>query len=373
MNKIYDFIVIGAGISACTFASFLNQRYSDASILLIEHGRRVGGRATTRKSRKNHILEFDHGLPSIIFTKQIPQDIQKLIAPLIDSGKLVDISNDILMINEFGEIKNEDNNNKYYRSLPFMVNFSKEIINQSINPKKINFIFQTLTKSIKRINNLWEIQIDKKMFFKSKNIILSSSLIAHPRCLEILKISSIPLRNAFVQGEDEVVDSILRRISKQTYIIRKICIFHVSNLSLVKKFNNQYLQINFSKVIKENFNFERIIFQMQSDGSMIISLHCFYINNLNNNLRDLNTENVINSLRSIFANQKKFLDLFIHARLIDKMNWRASQPSDYLLPKQLQWSSINKIGFCGDWFDFNSSGGLETAMKSAIRLAKLIN
>ena len=51
MNNSYDFIVIGAGISACTFASFLNKRFSDASILLVEHGRRIGGRATTRKSR----------------------------------------------------------------------------------------------------------------------------------------------------------------------------------------------------------------------------------------------------------------------------------------------------------------------------------
>ena len=55
------------------------------------------------------------------------------------------------------------------------------------------------------------------------------------------------------------------------------------------------------------------------------------------------------------------------------MDWRASQPLNPLLPKQLQWSQISKIGFCGDWFDLNSSSGLETAMKSAIRLAKLIN
>ena len=369
MRKIYDFAVIGAGISACTFASIVNKRFSDASILLIEHGRRIGGRATTRKSRKNQILEFDHGLPSIILSKQISEDILKLIAPLINSKKLIDISNDILTINEFGEIKSDSSNYKYYRSLPFMINFSQEIINQSINPKKINFLFQTLTKSIKRINNLWEIQVDKERFINSKNLILSSSLIAHPRCLEILQINSIPLRDALIQGEDEIVDSILREIRKQNYIRRKIYIFHVLNSLVVQKFNNQYLQIRFSKLILDNLNFERIIFQIQSDGSMIIALHCCYISNFIDNY----TENVLNSLRSIFANHPKFLDLFSHTRLIDKMNWRASQPRDCLLPKQLQWSQASKIGFCGDWFDLNSSGGLETAMKSAIRLAELIN
>ena len=71
MTNIYDYIVIGAGISACTFASTLNKRFSDISILLVEHGRRIGGRATTRKSRKNNIFEFDHGLPSINFIQDV--------------------------------------------------------------------------------------------------------------------------------------------------------------------------------------------------------------------------------------------------------------------------------------------------------------
>jgi len=42
MDDIFDFIVIGAGISGCTFASSLNKRFSDSSILLVEHGRRIG-------------------------------------------------------------------------------------------------------------------------------------------------------------------------------------------------------------------------------------------------------------------------------------------------------------------------------------------
>ncbi len=36
MNKIYDHLVIVAGISACNFAKLLNKRFSDASILLVE-------------------------------------------------------------------------------------------------------------------------------------------------------------------------------------------------------------------------------------------------------------------------------------------------------------------------------------------------
>ena len=141
-----------------------------------------------------------------------------------------------------------------------MINFCEEIINQSINPKKISFLFQTLTKSFKRKNNLWEIQLNTKTFIKSKHLILSSSLIAHPRCLKILKINSLPLRDAFIKGEDEVIDRLLREISKKNHLSRKIYIFHVPNCTVAQNFNQQYLQITFSQSIKDNLNFERIIF-----------------------------------------------------------------------------------------------------------------
>ncbi len=366
MSNIYDFIVIGAGISACTFASLLNKSSSDLSILLVEHGRRIGGRATTRKSRKNKNLEYDHGLPSINFTEHISEDILKLISPLINSKKLIDISKDILLMNEFGNINNALNHDLIYRSSPLMVNFCEEILNQSINPKNINFSFQTLIKSIKRIHDLWEIKDNNGKLIKSQNLILSSSLLAHPRCLKILNINSLPLRDAFIPGKDKVVDALLKQTKKLTYIMRKVYIFYVSNSSVVQNFNHQYLQIIFTNIIKEDLNFERIVFQRQSDGSIIISLHCSYINNL----PEISIDNMIKSLISLFSSYKVFLDLFFEASLIDTMDWRASQPLNNLLPKELQWSDNSKIGFCGDWFDLNSCGGVESAMNSSIRLVK---
>tara|TARA_Y100001968_G_scaffold318567_1_gene348952 strand:+ start:632 stop:1747 length:1116 start_codon:yes stop_codon:yes gene_type:complete len=369
MNNIYDFLVIGSGISACTFASLLNKRFSDASIILVEHGRRIGGRATTRKSRKNTSLEFDHGLPSISFNKNISTDMVKLISPLINSKKLIDISKDILLMNEFGVLNNALINERIYRGMPFMVNFCEEIINQGTNPKKINFLFQTLITSFKRTNDLWEIQVNNGMFIKSKNLILSSSLIAHPRCLKILKINSLPLRDAFTPGKDKVVDTLLIETRKLKYIKRKTYILYVSNLEIVQKFNHQYLQIMFSDVIRENLNFERIIFQIQSDGSMIIVLHC---SSIDDQIK-INNDTIIKSLISLFVNYKIFVDLFLQGRLIDEMHWRASQPLHHLLPKELQWSPISKIGFCGDWFDLNSFGGVESAINSSIRLVKLVS
>ena len=54
------------------------------------------------------------------------------------------------------------------------------------------------------------------------------------------------------------------------------------------------------------------------------------------------------------------------------MDCRTSQPFNHLLSKELQWSSTSKIGFCGDWFDLNCCGGVESAMNSSIRLTNLL-
>ena len=102
---------------------------------------------------------------------------------------------------------------------------------------------------------------------------------------------------------------------------------------------------------------------------MIIVLHCSYTNNFD----DINIDDLTNSLVFIFSKHQKFLDLFSHIKLIDIMNWRASQPTNNLVPLELQWSSRNKIGFCGDWFQSNFCDGVEGAMNSSIRLSKLID
>jgi len=368
MNNIYDFIVIGAGISACTFASCLNKRFSDASILLVEHGRRLGGRATTRRSRKNTILEYDHGLPSISFSKHISQDILTLISPLIDSKKLLEISDEILLIDQFGILNNAFITEKVFRCVPFMTNFCEGIINQSINPKKIDFLFQVLIKKINRINNIWEIEVDKGRFIQSKNLILSSSLIVHPRCFQILKTNTLPLREALILGEDKVVDSVLKETKKLNYIQRKTYILYVTDYAVVENFSYNYLQIFFSNIIRESCNFEKIIFQRQFDGSMIIVLHCY----CTHHLIEVDFEKIINFLTTYFCKYQIFIDLFLQARMIDTMYWRASQPLNNLLSKELQWSSTSNIGFCGDWFNLNSPRAVESAMNSSIRLAKLL-
>ena len=64
---------------------------------------------------------------------------------------------------------------------------------------------------------------------------------------------------------------------------------------------------------------------------MVILLHCSY----KNNLLEINIETIIKYLTSIFVNYRTFLNLFLQSRLIDIMDWRASQLLKNLLTKDL--------------------------------------
>ena len=100
-----------------------------------------------------------------------------------------------------------------------------------------------------------------------------------------------------------IVDSVIDKICKQKYIKRRNYIFHISDQQIVNNFNNKYLQVCFSSVIRASYNFEKIIFQMQLDGSMIVILHCSYIDYF----FDTNFNEIIILLCEIFVNHQNFV------------------------------------------------------------------
>ena len=60
----YDLLIIGGGISACVFASKYLQNNISKKIALIEVGRRLGGRSSTRISKKFKGWKLNHGAPN---------------------------------------------------------------------------------------------------------------------------------------------------------------------------------------------------------------------------------------------------------------------------------------------------------------------
>ena len=63
-NFIYDLVIIGGGISACIFASKYLKNNISKKIALIEIGRGLGGRSSTRISKRFKGWKLNHGAPN---------------------------------------------------------------------------------------------------------------------------------------------------------------------------------------------------------------------------------------------------------------------------------------------------------------------
>ena len=60
----YDLLIIGGGISACVFASNYLKNNITKKVGLIEIGRGLGGRSSTRISKKYEGWKLNHGSPN---------------------------------------------------------------------------------------------------------------------------------------------------------------------------------------------------------------------------------------------------------------------------------------------------------------------
>ena len=60
----YDLLIIGGGISACVFASKYLQNNVSKAIAIVEVGRKLGGRSSTRISKRFRGWKLNHGAPN---------------------------------------------------------------------------------------------------------------------------------------------------------------------------------------------------------------------------------------------------------------------------------------------------------------------
>ena len=68
----YDLLIIGGGISACVFASKYLKNNITKKVGLIEIGRGLGGRSSTRISKKYEGWKLNHGC--LLYTSPSPRD-----------------------------------------------------------------------------------------------------------------------------------------------------------------------------------------------------------------------------------------------------------------------------------------------------------
>ena len=381
-NCKYDLLIIGGGISACVFASSYLQINNSKKVALIEVGRGLGGRSSTRISKRFKGWKLNHGAPNLNIKNSKKNYLLKSFINKLLEKKFIRIDDsEMVFLDEksnFGDfIKSEFSCGINYLSLFTMSELSEKIIEFDDFKGKIDYFFETLIVDLKFSNDYWTLTSKNGDIFKSKYIICTTNLLSHKRSLDILHTNQIPLRKAIPKNKDKKIDLLFNFLNKQLFIPRlSFLIYTNENYSYKDSYSKKNRYFYLEKNLEDKYQFERVVFQLQDKKKLGIVIHSKNLDLINS---FINTTNEDFFKQKIFAN---FNELFMGNPYINQltcnekisiMKWRASQPSEQAVPLSLQLSRKYRLGFCGDWFAGEGFGRIEGAIVSALLLAKKIN
>ena len=141
----YDLIIIGGGISACVFASKYLQNNITKKVALLEVGRGLGGRSSTRISKRFKGWKLNHGAPNFNIRNRKDKILKNYIDELLENKFIKIDDSELISLGDECKLetinKSEFNFGKSYRSLFSMSEFSQKIIEFNNIRDKINFFF----------------------------------------------------------------------------------------------------------------------------------------------------------------------------------------------------------------------------------------
>ena len=376
-NSSYDLLIIGGGISACVFASKYLQKNPTKKMALVEFGRGLGGRSSTRISKRFKGWKLNHGSPNFNIRNSDDNLLLKNYIDELLENKFIKIDDsELISLGEEPKLMPDRESLFYsgdsYQSLLNMSELSQKIIEHNNLKGKIDLFFETLIIDLNFNKDEWILTSKNGDKFKSKYLICSTNLLLHKRSLKILGTNQIPLRKAIPKNKDKKIDLLLNYLGKQSFIPRLTFLIYTNEkYSFKDLYSKKYRYFYLKKNLENKYKFERVIFQMQDNGKLGIVIHTknleFINSYMNSKDQDCFKQKIFENFNEIFEGDFIVNQLNCNEK-ISIMNWRASQPSGIEVPLSLQFNKKYRIGFCGDWFEGEGFGRIEGSILSALIL-----
>ena len=377
-DNFYDIAIIGGGISSCVFASSHIKNGFNGRIAIIENGRNLGGRSSTRISRSKKGWKLNHGSPNFNICNDTNNELLKnFIQELLDAKIIQTDHSEVIKMNGDSKTYSDFFRGNTYISRSSMSALSQKIICCNNIKNQIDYFFETFVVKLDYDQNQWILTSKNGNKFKTKFLVCSSNLILHKRSLDILKINQIPFRKAIPLDKDKKIDKIINLINEQEYIQRlTFLIYTKKNYSYKDNYKNKFRYFLLNNALEQKFKFERIIFQKQYNNKLGIVIHTKNKDFINEYFQSKNDEIFNKKLLlnfNLLFDKDKYINKLVEYQDISIMTWRASQPYGFRIPEKFQICENLNVGFCGDWFDFEGFGRIEGAILSALKLSYKIN
>ena len=376
-----DLAVIGAGLAGCSLISRLQQLGSNLNIALIEAGRGPGGRTATRKRRDQSGWLLNHGAPGFGLSESKSEGMEALLAPLRSAGVLQRDERAVLSLNAQGDLSPANSPGAcpvggWWHGLPSMASICEALLDAA-DSVELSRQFETRVRWLERRQGHWLLENeDRTWSLRAKRLVLSGTLLAHPRSLKMLAWNDVPLRSAVAEGGDVGLDAVLSQLERSQAEVRWNLMVDLGVLAL----NGGQLpaQIWLDNDAKERWKVERLVLQPQSDGRWGLVVHGLDSGEAitpesQGRLMAQEQQRLLQLLPELMQGLPVVSAALQQATPLGVMRWGASRPLNHPLPEELQWCPTSAVGFCGDWIEGPGFGRAEGAISSAVNLAERLH
>ena len=376
-----DLAVIGAGLSGCSLIGRLQQLQSAFNIVVIEAGRGPGGRAASRRRRDLNGWLLDHGAPGFALSHSLSDGMDALLSPLISTGVLQQDKRPVLSLDVEAGLSAASNpeacpDGGWWHGLPCMARICEALI-ESGGSVQLSCQFETRVRWLERRHDHWLLENeDRSWSLKAQKLVLSGTLLAHPRSLKMLAWDDVPLRSAVAKGVDVGLDAVLSQLQRMRAEVRWNLMVDLGVPDL--KGDVFPAQIWLNEAAKARWQVERLVFQPQSDGRWGLVVHGLDSGEAitpQSQARLLAQEQhrLVNLLPELLKSSSGLSAAVNQAKPLGVMRWGASRPLNHPLHPELQWCPTSGVGFCGDWIEGPGFGTAEGAIRSGVDLAEQLH
>jgi len=381
--------VIGAGVAGCALVAQLRRLGVAAAISLWEAGRGPGGRAGTRRSRTDGDLVINHGAPLLNITGTPDPE---LLQPLLSEGWLEPWRGPVAMLE--GESRLNIGRpdalglGRLFQGRGGMDQLCRGLLHLAGEPGLVTH-YGTLVRHLALGGDgRWQLRDgDGQLLGEAHWLVLSGTLLAHPRCKLILGWPDVPLAQAAATLADWQLDHVLTTLAGLRYEARSNLLLLFEEQAALAWRALPFRLVNFDAAAQQRWGLRRLSIQPLADGRCAVvahSSHAFAADHLDvvgsrsamakllqvpveTSREDTVIRSLSDTVLQCLAPWIAGIDPIQAAPQL--MRWGAAFPQPPGLPAELMLCEASRVGFCGDVIAGEAFGRVEGALRSAELLA----
>lgn len=367
--------VIGAGVAGCALAAGLRRGGWGGSIVLWEAGRGPGGRAATRRSRQDPGWQIDHGAPLFNLLED-PEP--ELVAPLLAGGWIEPWRQQAAVLDRAGNLGPADGDpllrGRLYRGRQGMDDLARGLLAlaEAQGPaESLDGRYGTLVRHLEaRPGGGWRLaDATGAVQGEADWLVLTGTLLAHPRALERFGWPQVPLLQASRGLGDAELEAALAAIASMDMDVRTNLMLTIEPAAAARWLALPFRLLGLDGLAQRRWGLRRLSIQPLADGRCAVVAHGV--------LEEPDDAAAITALEAAVAaalapwlgERQGGGEALAGVEQRQLMRWGAAFPAAPGLPAAATVCPRSRVAFCGDFVAGPSFGRIEGALRSAQVLA----